>query len=52
MNNGAPERSFFCGGCWNYGSRAGVFFLYGYYARSGALASIGFRSAFVKLPSA
>ncbi len=52
MNNGAPERSFFCGGYWDYSANAGVFFLNGSYARSHASPGIGFRSAFVKLPSA
>lgn len=52
MNNGAPERPFGCGGHWGYGSRAGVFYLYGSNARSYAGAHVGFRSAFVKLPSA
>ena len=46
------ERSFFCGGNWSIGAYAGVFFLLGSYARSNSLALIGFRSAFVNLPTA
>lgn len=52
FNNGASERSFFSGGYWNNGASAGVFCLYGDVARSYANSVIGFRSAFVKLPSA
>lgn len=52
FNNGAAERSFFSGGGWNYGTPAGLFGLYGVNPRSGAGANVGFRSAFVKLPSA
>ena len=52
MNNGAPERSFLCGGFWHVGSGAGVFYLGGGHARSSANTNVGFRSAFVKLPSA
>ena len=52
FNNGAAERTFFSGGHWNYGAGAGLFCLYGTIPRSHAYASIGFRSAFVKLPSA
>ena len=44
-------RSFYCGGNWNNSSNAGVFCLSGYYARSLSDTSIGFRSAFVKLPT-
>jgi len=50
-NNGAAERSFFCGGFWDRSSSAGVFLLFGSYARSNANANFGFRSAFVKLPT-
>lgn len=46
MNNGAAERSFSCGGSWFDSSLAGVFFVYGSYARSGAYGTIGFRSAY------
>ena len=52
FNNGAAERSFYSGGYWNFGAFAGLFCLYGGNPRSHAYASIGFRSAFVKLPSA
>lgn len=52
MNNGNAERTFICGGGWYGGSVAGVFCLCGTDARSYSSASIGFRSAFVKLPSA
>lgn len=47
----AAERSFCCGGYWSYGSNAGVFFLSGHYARSYSFISIGFRSAYVELPT-
>lgn len=50
-NNGAAERTFYCGGYWHIGSLAGVFCLSGDSARSNASAGIGFRSAFVKLPT-
>lgn len=50
-NNGAAERSFRCGGYWNHGSNAGVFYLYGNNARSYSHGSLGFRSAFVELPT-
>lgn len=52
MNNGADERAFFAGADWHSGAKAGVFALDGDYPRSGAYGFIGFRSAFVKLPSA
>lgn len=52
INNGASERSFFCGGYYSNTTNAGVFFAYGCYARSGASAYLGFRSAFVELPTA
>lgn len=51
INNGAPERTFCCGGSWNYSSNAGVFCLHGSGARSNTGTGIGFRSAFVKLPT-
>ena len=51
-NNAAAERSFYCGGTYTSGANAGVFSLYGYYARSHSYASLGFRSAFVELPTA
>ena len=50
-NNGVAERSFCCGGSCGSGALAGVFFLFGYYARSFSNASFGFRSAFVELPT-
>ena len=52
FNNGAAERSFCSGGHWNSGTNAGLFTPHGHNPRSGAFAYIGFRSAFVKLPSA
>lgn len=51
-NNAAAERSFYCGGSYANGANAGVFCLYGSYARSYSLANLGFRSAFVNLPTA
>lgn len=46
------ERSFFCGGCWYNGADAGLFYPSGSSARSYSVTSVGFRSAFVKLPTA
>ena len=43
---------FDCGGNWNNGSNAGVFYCNGVYSRALANSFIGFRSAFVKLPTA
>lgn len=51
-NNGADERAFFCGGSWSGGANAGVFFCLGRSDRSFTYADLGFRSAFVELPSA
>lgn len=51
FNNGAAERSFCCGGYYGSGASAGVFFLYGSYTRSNSSTTIGFRSAFVELPT-
>ena len=51
-NNGEAERCFIRGGYWSNGARAGVFNSRGLYPRSISGAYIGFRSAFVKLPSA
>lgn len=51
LNNGNAERSFLCGGFWGSGSGAGVFYLRGYGGRSNAGTNLGFRSAFVKLPT-
>ncbi|MBR2941855.1 MAG: SUMF1/EgtB/PvdO family nonheme iron enzyme [Clostridia bacterium] len=50
-NNGAAERCLLCGGDWNTGVGAGVFYPYGYRARSYSYGYVGFRSAFVKLPT-
>ena len=52
FNNGAAERSFYCGGCWSNGSYAGVFALDGNTSRSSSNIDIGFRSAYVELPTA
>ena len=52
FNNAEAERSFFRGGNWNGGAYAGVFNSSGYHPRSFSNADIGFRSAFVKLPTA
>lgn len=43
------ERSFLCGGGWSYGATAGLFHVYGNFARSYVYAYLGFRSAYVKL---
>ena len=51
-NTSAEERSFCCGGYYSSGANAGVFSLDGYAARSISDAFIGFRSAFVQLPTA
>lgn len=51
-NSVEEERSFYCGGIWSSGAYAGVFYANGGYARSGSSGLIGFRSAFVKLPTA
>ena len=50
MNNGADERAFCSGGDWTNGAYAGVFALY-YDARSYSTWTLGFRSAYVDLPS-
>ena len=50
-NNGASERLFSCGGHWNRGAYAGVFYLGGVNPRSGVTAYLGFRSAYVNLQS-
>ena len=52
FNNGADERAFSCGGNWTSGAIAGVFFCYGDYPRSYSGTRIGFRSAYVNLPTA
>ena len=51
-NNGNAERSFHCGGNWDYSSYAGVFCVGGYNGRSNTSSYIGFRAAFVELPTA
>ncbi len=51
-NNGADERSFGCGGDWGGGANAGVFCCRGGGGRASATDGLGFRSAFVELPSA
>lgn len=45
------ERLSYAGGSWGYGGGAGVFSLVGNVPRSHASANIGFRSAFVTLPT-
>ena len=52
FNNAESERSFYCGGYWNRGADAGVFCCFGINDRTGSYGSLGFRSAFVELPSA
>ncbi len=47
----AAERAFHCGGTWSSGANAGVFCAYGYYSRGNTNTNLGFRSAFVNLPS-
>lgn len=51
-NNGAAERSLFCGGGWRSGAYAGVFSPVGSYGRAYSAGDVGFRSAFVELPTA
>lgn len=51
FNNGSGERSFYCGGGCGNAANAGVFYAYGNYARSDTSATLGFRSAFVELPT-
>ena len=51
-NNAETERCFFRGGTWGPGAYAGVFSSNGSNPRSNTNAGLGFRSAFVKLPSA
>ena len=52
FNNGAAERCFLRGGNWSYGAYAGVFFSSGTDPRSLANGYVGFRAAYVKLPTA
>ena len=51
-NSYEAERAFLRGGLWASGAYAGVFSSHGSYTRSSTGAAIGFRSAFVELPSA
>ena len=51
-NSYEAERAFHCGGNWNHGANAGVFDVHGYSARSLSTDYLGFRSAFVELPTA
>lgn len=51
MNNGADERAFFSGGPWGNGALAGLFALYGHSPRSYSSWNVGFRSAYVALPT-
>ena len=51
FNNGAAERSFVRGGNYNFSTFGFASFI-GYFDRSLSSVSIGFRSAFVKLPTA
>lgn len=48
----AAERLFHCGGRWDNGADAGVFYAHGYGSRANANMTLGFRSAFVVLPPA
>ena len=50
MNNGAAEMAFYSGGGWDGGAGAGVFAL-GYTPRANSSWGLGFRSAYVDLPS-
>jgi len=50
-NTYEAERSFCRGGSYSHGAHAGLFYSYGYNARSYSNGGIGFRSAFVKLPT-
>jgi len=51
FDNVSAERAFYAGGSYINGGIAGLFFLYGYNARSSAYSYVGFRSAYVNLPS-
>lgn len=51
VNSLSADRLFFRGGYCDDGDDAGVFYYDGYYARSCAYANLGFRSAFVELPT-
>ena len=47
-NHNVSERCVYRGGAWDYGTNAGLFFLYGSYARSNTYTNFGFRSAYVE----
>jgi hypothetical protein len=51
FNNNEAERSFFSGGVWYYSSYGMASFI-GHYSRTFSFTNIGFRSAFVNLPTA
>lgn len=51
-NNGAAERSFYVGGNYASASYGGVFVSFGFNSRAGAGGGVGFRAAYVKLPTA
>lgn len=51
MNNGADERAFYSGGYWDNGAHAGLFALDGDDPRSNSNWLLGFRSAYVDLPT-
>lgn len=51
-NNGVAERSFYSGGYWDDVANAGVFCSDSYNLRSRSATGIGFRSAYVSLPTA
>lgn len=51
MSSIEAERSFCCGGHYFIGAFAGVFFAFGNFGRTSSISSIGFRSAFVNLPT-
>lgn len=50
-NNGAAERSLLCGGSWHFGVSAGLFCPRGDNGREGSNHHVGFRAAFVELPT-
>ena len=52
FNNGEAECSLICGGTWNSGAHAGVFCSDLSDPRSSSYGLVGFRSAFVQLPTA
>lgn len=51
FNNAEAERSFLCGGAWDFSAR-GMASFRGTYPRSNSDAYIGFRAAYAKLPAA